>query len=211
MNTQDDMMKNNINQNDENSIKTYLFDVLVNLRNTDVVGHTEQSIITDLLDITMDTHGAEFVKELRHICKQKSDDEVFDMLMELHGIEMTKEFIYTYGKMKGKKIGKHLGKCDDPRSAIKNFSLHIQSTYDIKINEKALGNEGQISSKNRLNKNLRNIKKTTSFNPNYINTQGFIEGALSFMTGMQANICINNLNGNKIYFKQPIKYFFGFF
>ena len=215
MDIQYNRVKNDIDQSNVNSITTNLFVVLVNLRDAGVIGHNEQSITSDLLDITIDTHGIEFAKELSQICEQNSENDLFDMLVELHGIKMTKEFIYTRGKMKGLNFGKHLGKCDDPCSAIKNFNVHIQSNYDIKIDgkmdEKTPGNKEQISSKNGSTKNLRNNKKTASLNPLQINTQGFIEGALSFMTGMQANICINNPNENKIYFKQPKKHFFGLF
>ncbi|MBW6470691.1 MAG: hypothetical protein K0A90_05655, partial [Methanosarcinaceae archaeon] len=68
----------------------------------------------------------------------------------------------------------------------------------------------QILSENGSNKNFRNIRKIAPLNPLHINTQGFIEGALSFMTGMQANIATES-NVNKIYFKQHKKYFFGLF
>ncbi|MBW6469892.1 MAG: hypothetical protein K0A90_01565, partial [Methanosarcinaceae archaeon] len=141
MDTQNDRIKNDIGQDDNDSITTNLFDVLVNLRDTGVIRHNKQSIITDLLDITIDTHGIEFAKELSQICENNNDNDLFDMLVELHGIKMTKDFIYTHGKIKGLKFGKRLGKCDDPRSAIKNFNVHVQSNYHIKIDEKTLGNE----------------------------------------------------------------------
>ena len=151
MNTNNNMVKNEMDESGVNSITTNLFDVLVNLRDAGVIGHNEQSITSDLLDITIDTHGIEFAKELSQICEQNSENDLFDMLVELHGIKMTKEFIYTRGKMKGLNFGKHLGKCDDPCSAIKNFNVHIQSNYDIKI-------DGKMDEKHPATKNKYHLK-----------------------------------------------------
>ena len=220
----------NINQSKEESITTNLFDVLINLRDDAVKKCNEHSITTDLLDITIDTHGVEVTEELVHMCEQNNIN-LFDMLVEMHGVEIAKELIYTHGKMEGLKFGKNIGKCNNPHSAIKEINAHIQYNYNRKIDEKTLVNERnnsqfvqinteyasikytqeQASSENGSAKNHRNNKKTVPLNPLYINTQGFIEGALSFMTGMQANIATNESNEDKIYFKEPKKHFFGLF
>ncbi|MDO9516646.1 MAG: hypothetical protein Q7J10_01225 [Methanosarcinaceae archaeon] len=225
----EDKWVNNIHQSEENAITTNLFDVVINLRNDAVKEYNGHSITADLLDITMDTHGTEVTEELVHMCKQ-NDINLFDMLVELHGAEIAKELIYTHGKMKGLDFGKNIGKCKNPHSAIKQINAHIQSGYDIKIDNDALSNEQddlhlckinseyksitytqeKTSPENGSTKNLRNNKKTVLLNPLYINTQGFIEGALSFMTGMQANIATES-NEHKIYFKKSKKYFFGLF
>ena len=206
MKIEDDGLKN-LSQNYEKSITTDLFDVLVNLRDAGVAEQNENSITTDLLDITMDTHGVEVTEELIHMCQQINEKDLFDVLVELHGTEILKELIYTHGRLKGLKFGKQLGKFDSPNSAIKNINAHIQSYYDIKVDGKTLANEHE----NGSTKNFRNDNKTNSLNPLHINTQGFIEGALSFMTGMQAIINITDPNENKIHFKEPKKHFFGLF
>ena len=183
----------NIDQNNERSINTDLFNVLMNLRDARTMYNDEYSIKNNLLEITMDTHGPEVTEELIQMCK-KDHVKLFDVLVELHGIDIINELIYTHGKKKGRNFGKQLGKCKNPGSAIKRINENIQCNQNVNDS-----------------KNLHNNKKTTSLNPLHINTQGFIEGALSFMTGMQTNIAITDPNENRIYFKSHKKHFFGIF
>ena len=194
----------------EDSVTTNLFDILINLQ--DVKLTENRTITADLLDITMDTHGAEMTEEIIQLSKQKNENDLFAMLVDLHGPEMTEELIYTCGKMNGLNFGKQLGKCDDPQSAIKHIHTHIQSHCEIDTEGIKSNNEKcaeTINFKNGFIKKLLTRKKTVSLNLLHIRTQGFIEGALSFMTGMHVNIDITNPGKNKIHFK-PEKSFFGF-
>ena len=197
------------NTNNESSVTTNLFDILVNLQDVELTENKDRTMTTDLLDMTMDTHGAEITEELIQLSNQKND--LFDMLVDLHGAEMTEELIHTCGKMNGLNFGKQLGKFDNPQSAIKHVHAHIQSHCEINADDVKPNNKKYaetIHFKNGLIKQLLSHKKTTSINPLDIRTQGFIEGTLSFMTGMQVNIDITNPDKDKIHFK-PEKSFFG--
>ena len=201
----------NTNTNKESSVTTNLFDIFINLQDAKLIMNKDRTITTDLLDITMDTHGVEVTEELIQMSKQKNETDLFDVLVDLHGAEMTKELIYTCGKRNGLNFGKQLGKFDNPQSAIKHVHAHIQSHCEINADDIKLNNEKcaeTIHFKNGLIKQLLSRKKTTSINPLHIRTQGFIEGTLSFMTGMQVNIDITNPDKDKIDFK-PEKSFFG--
>ena len=205
-------VEKNTKTNKEDSVTTNLFDILVNLQGAEVIENNKRTITTDLLDITIDTHGVEVTEELIQMSKQKNETDLFDVLVDLHGAEMTKELIYTCGKMNGLNFGKQLGKCDDPQSAIKHIHAHIQSHCEINADDIKPNNEKcakTINFKNGLINKLLTHKKTVSLNPLHIRTQGFIEGTLSFMTGMQVNIDITNPDKDKIDFK-PEKSFFGF-
>ena len=196
----------------EDSVTTNLFDILINLQDSKLTENDKRTMTADLLDITMDTHGAEMTEELIQLSKQKNENDLFGMLVDLHGAEMTEELIYTCGKMKGLNFGKQLGKCDDPQSAIKHIHTHIQSYCEINADDIKSKNEKCaeiINFKNGLIKKLLTRKQTVSLNPLHIRTQGFIEGALSFMTGMHVNVDITNPDKDKIHFK-PEKNFFGF-
>lgn len=196
----------------EDSVTTNLFDLLVNLQDVKLTENENRTITADLLDITIDTHGAEVTEEIIHLSKQKNESNLFDMLVDLHGAEMAKEHIYTYGKMNGLNFGKQLGKCDSPQSAIKHIHAHIQSYCEINAGEIKPNNEKcteTINFKTGLINRYLKCKKTESLNPLHIRTQGFIEGTLSFMTGMQVNIDITDPDKDKIHFK-PEKNFFGF-
>ena len=83
----------------EDSVTTNLFDILINLQDAKLTGDKNRTITADLLDITIDTHGAEVTEELVQMSKQENN--LFDMLADLHGAEMTEELIYTCGKMNG--------------------------------------------------------------------------------------------------------------
>ena len=194
----------------EDSVTTNLFDILLNLQDAKLTENENRTITADLLDITIDTHGAELTEELVQMSKQENN--LFDMLVDLHGAEMTEELIYTCGKMNGLNFGKQLGKCDDPQSAIKHIHTHIQSYCEINADDTKPNNEKcteTINFKNGLIKKLLTRKQTVSLNPLHIRTQGFIEGTLTFMTGMQVNINMTHPDKNEIHFK-PEKSFFGF-
>ena len=202
----------NTNTNKEDSVTTNLFDILVNLQDAELIENNNRTITTDLLDITIDTHGVEVTEELIQLSKQKNESDLFDMLVDLHGAEMTGELIYTCGKTNGLNFGKQLGKCDDPQSAIKQVYTHIKSHCEINADDVKPNNEKcaeTINFKNGLIKQLLTHKKIVSLNPLHIRTQGFIEGTLSFMTGMHVNMDITNPDKDKIDFK-PEKSFFGF-
>ena len=201
----------NTNTNKESSVTTNLFDIFINLQDAKLIMNKDRTITTDLLDITMDTHGVEVTEELIQMSKQKNEPNLCDVLVDLHGAEMTKELIYTCGKRNGLNFGKQLGKFDNPQSAIKHVHAHIQSHCEINADNVKPNNKKYaetIHFKNGLIKQLLSHKKTTSINPLHIRTQGFIEGTLSFMTGMQVNIDITNPDKDKIHFK-PEKSFFG--
>lgn len=196
------------NTNKESSVITNLFNILINLQYVELTENKNRTMTNDLLDITMDTHGAEITEELIQLSNQKND--LFDMLVDLHGAEMTEELIHTCGKMNGLNFGKQLGKFDNPQSAIKHVHAYIQShceinTDDVKPNNKKYAET--IHFKNGLIKKLLSHKKSTSINPLHIRTQGFIEGTLSFMTGMQVNIDITNPDKDKIHFKSEKRFF----
>ena len=193
----------------EDSVTTNLFDVLINLQDAKLTGDKNRTIATDLLDMTIDTHGAELTEEL--VQRSKQENNLLDILADLHGPEMTEELIYTCGKMNGQNFGKQLGKFDDPQSAIKHIKTHIQSHCEINMDDIKPNNEKHaktINFKNGLVKKLLTHKNTISLNPLHIRTQGFIEGTLAFMTGMKVNINMNNPDKTEIYFK-PEKSFFG--
>ena len=194
----------------ENSVTTNLFDILINIQDVKLAENKNRTITADLLDMTIDTHGAELTEELVQISKQENN--LLDILADLHGAEMTEELIYTCGKMNGLNFGKQLGKCDDPQSAIKQIYTHIKSHCEINADDVKPNNEKcaeTINFKNGLIKQLLSRKKTVSLNPHHIRTQGFIEGTLSFMTGMQVNIDMTNPDKSEIHFK-PEKSIFGF-
>ena len=194
----------------EDSVTTNLFDIFINLQDAKLTDDKNRTITTDLLDITIDTHGAELTEELVQISKQENN--LLDILADLHGAEMTEELIYTCGKKNGLNFGKQLGKFDDPHSAIKHIHTHIQSHCEINTENIKPSNEKHTESiifKNGLLKKLLTHKNTVSLKPLHIRTQGFIEGTLAFMTGMEVNINMNNPDKNEINFK-PEKSFFGF-
>ena len=193
----------------KNTVSTDLFDVLSNLQDAKLVLNKDWTVITDLLDVTMDTHGIELTEEL--LQQSKQNNNLFDMLVNLHGPKMTKELIYTCGKLKGKNLGKQLGKCDNPQTAIKQIHEHIQyhcenSTDDINPNNEHPTET--ISVKNGFLSKLLTHKETVSLNPHHILTQGFIEGTLAFMTDMQVDVDMTLQDKSEISFK-PEKHFLG--
>ena len=198
------------NTNKEATVTTNLFDILLNLQDAKLIINRDWTVTTDLLDMTMDTHGVELTEELLQMSKEKNN--LFDMLVNLHGAEMIEELIYTCGKLNGQKLGKQLGKCDDPQDAIKQIHEHIQYHCENATDDINPNNENSIetiSIKNGFVNKLLTHKKTVSFNPHHIRTQGFIEGTLAFMTGMQVNVDMTMQDKSKISFK-PEKSFFGF-
>ena len=198
------------NVNEEDTVTTNLFDVLLSLQDAKLIMNKDQTVATDLLDMTIDTHGRELAEELLQQSKQKNN--LFDMLVNLHGAEMTEELIYTCGKLNGHKLGKQLGKCNNPQAAVKHIHEHIQYHCEYDADDTNPNNEKYtetISFKNGFVKKHLTHKETVSFNPHHIRTKGFIEGTLAFMTGMQVNVDVTIEDKSKISFK-PEKSFFGF-
>lgn len=116
---------------------------------------------------------------------------LLDILNEVNGIEVTEEIMLTNGKRRGKHIGEKLGKDKDPQIAIKEFLEYIRPYYEIEAengNADENGYATDIKIKNCLIKNLCKNRGLTIKNPLCRSTHGLIEGALSHMSGMQADL-----------------------
>lgn len=116
---------------------------------------------------------------------------LLDILEDVNGVEVTEEIMCMNGKRRGEHIGKKLGANKDPQTAIREFLEYIKPYYEIEIkNEKPTKNgyTSDIEVKNCLIKNLCKNRGLSIKNPLCKSTHGFIEGALSFMTGMQVDV-----------------------
>ena len=113
---------------------------------------------------------------------------LLEILEEANGIEVTEDMMYLNGKRRGEHIGKKLGAGKDPKTAISEFIEYVRPYYDIEITEEGNTKNGymvQIQVNKCLIKEMCKNRGISIKNPLCKSTQGFIEGALSFMSGMQ--------------------------
>ncbi len=113
---------------------------------------------------------------------------LLDILEEVNGMEVTEEMMHMNGKRRGEHVGKKLGKKTDPGRALKEFLDYARPYYDIEIGKENATGKGcivHIRFKECMIKNLCRDRGLSIKNPLCRSTHGFIEGALSTMTGMQ--------------------------
>ncbi|HWQ96387.1 MAG TPA: hypothetical protein VN368_03330 [Candidatus Methylomirabilis sp.] len=113
---------------------------------------------------------------------------LLEILEEANGIEVTEDMMYLNGKRRGEHIGKKLGVDKDPHEAISEFIEYVRPYYDIEITEEEStknGYKAQIRVNKCLIKEMCKNRGISIKNPLCKSTQGFIEGALAFMSGMQ--------------------------
>lgn len=116
---------------------------------------------------------------------------LLDILEEVNGVEVTEEIMFTNGKRRGEHIGEKLGTDKDPQTAIKEFLEYIRPYYEIEEKNGCANENGytaDIKIKNCLIKNLCMNRGLPIKNPLCKSTHGLIEGALSYMSGMQADL-----------------------
>ncbi len=116
---------------------------------------------------------------------------LLDVLNEVNGVEVTEEIMLTNGKRRGEHIGEKLGTDKDPQTAIKEFLEYIRPYYEIEAENGCADENGyttDIKIKNCLIKNLCKNRGLPIKNPLCRSTHGLIEGALSHMSGMQADL-----------------------
>jgi predicted hydrocarbon binding protein len=115
---------------------------------------------------------------------------LLEILEEANGIEVTEDMMYLNGKRRGEHIGKKIGVNKDPGAAIYEFIKYIRPYYEIEIIEEGSTKNG-YKVEFRVNKcMIKELCKDRGIaikNPLCKSTHGFIEGALSFMTGMQVS------------------------
>jgi predicted hydrocarbon binding protein len=113
---------------------------------------------------------------------------LLEILEDANGVEVTEDMMYLNGKRRGEHIGKKLGAGKDPHTAISEFIEYVRPYYDIEITEQGNTKNGymaQIRVNKCLIKEMCKNRGLAIKNPLCKSTQGFIEGALSFMSGMQ--------------------------
>jgi predicted hydrocarbon binding protein len=115
---------------------------------------------------------------------------LLEILEEANGVEVTEDMMYLNGKRRGEHIGKKLGADKDPHNAISEFIKYVKPYYEIEITEEGSTKNGymaQIRVNKCLIKEMCKNRGISIKNPLCKSTQGFIEGALSFMSGMQVS------------------------
>jgi predicted hydrocarbon binding protein len=113
---------------------------------------------------------------------------LLEILEEANGVEVTEDMMYLNGKRRGERIGKKLGAGKEPRTAISEFIEYVRPYYEIEITEEGNTKNGymaQIRVNKCLIKEMCKNRGISIKNPLCKSTQGFIEGALAFMSGMQ--------------------------
>ncbi len=113
---------------------------------------------------------------------------LLDILEEANGVEVTEDMMYLNGKRRGEHIGKKLGADKDPHTAISEFIEHVRPYYDIEVTDEGNTKNGymaQIRVNKCMIKDMCKNRGISIKNPLCRSTQGFIEGALAFMSGMQ--------------------------
>lgn len=113
---------------------------------------------------------------------------LLDILEEANGVEVTEDMMYLNGKRRGEHIGKKLGADKDPHTAISEFIKYVRPYYDIEVTEEGDTKNGymaQIRVNKCMIKEMCKNRGISIKNPLCKSTQGFIEGALAFMSGMQ--------------------------
>ncbi len=116
---------------------------------------------------------------------------LLDILEEVNGVEVTEEIMFTNGKRRGEHIGGKLGTDKDPQTAIKELLEYIRPYYEIEEQNGYVDKNGytaNIKIKNCLIKNLCKNRGLPIKNPLCKSTHGLIEGALSYMSGMQVDL-----------------------
>jgi predicted hydrocarbon binding protein len=115
---------------------------------------------------------------------------LLEILEEANGVEVTEDMMYLNGKRRGEHIGKKLGADKDPHTAISKFIKYVKPYYEIEITEEGNTKNGymaQIRVNKCLIKEMCKNRGISIKNPLCKSTQGFIEGALAFMSGMQVS------------------------
>lgn len=118
---------------------------------------------------------------------------LLEILEEANGVEVTEDMMYMNGMRRGEYIGKKLGAGKDPKTALEEFIRYVKPYYTIEIkrqNHTKKGYMADIHFKKCMIKDLCKHRGISIKNPLCKNSYGFIEGALSFMTGMQVDIDI---------------------
>jgi predicted hydrocarbon binding protein len=118
---------------------------------------------------------------------------LLEILEEANGVEVTEDMMYMNGKRRGEHVGKKLGAGKDPETALEEFIDYIKPYYEIDIKHQNATKKGYIADlqfKKCMVKDLCKDRGLSIKNPLCRNSYGFIEGALSFMTGMQVDIDI---------------------
>ncbi len=116
---------------------------------------------------------------------------LLDILNDVNGLEVTEEIMLTNGKRRGQHIGEKLGTNKDPQTAITEFLEYIRPYYEIEAENGCAAENGyttDIKIKDCLIKNLCKNRGLPIRNPLCGSTHGLIEGALSHMSGMQADL-----------------------
>jgi len=115
---------------------------------------------------------------------------LLEILEEANGVEVTEDMMYLNGRRRGEHIGKKLGAGKAPRTAISEFIEYVKPYYEIEITDEGSSQNG-YKAEIRVNKCfIKEMCKDRGIsikNPLCKSTQGFIEGALSFMSGMQVS------------------------
>lgn len=115
---------------------------------------------------------------------------LLEILEEANGIDVTEDMMYLNGKRRGEHIGKKLGADKDPHTALSEFIEYVRPYYDIEIieeNSTKNGSKAKIRVNKCLIKEMCKDRGISIKNPLCKSTQGFIEGALAFMSGMQVS------------------------
>ena len=119
---------------------------------------------------------------------------LLNILREVNGDEVTGDLIYMNFHQKGENVGEKIGKVKDPQTALKQFIEYIKFSFDIEIvdeNSNEKGYTADLRFKGCLIKDQCSNQELFIKNPLCRSTQGFIEGALSFMTDKQVDLDIS--------------------
>jgi len=116
---------------------------------------------------------------------------LLDVMEEVNGVDVTEEIMHMNGKQRGEHVGKKLGKNMEPQAAMNEFFEYVRTYYDIEIEKETATKNGctaDIRFTGCMIKNLCRDRGLSIKSPLCKSTHGFIEGALSTMTGMQVNM-----------------------
>jgi len=112
---------------------------------------------------------------------------LLEILEETNGVEVTEDMMFLNGKRRGENIGKKIGASKDPHTAISEFIEYIRPYQEIEITDEGNtknGYKAKIRVSKCMIKELCRERGISIQNPLCKNIQGFIEGALSSMSGM---------------------------
>lgn len=116
---------------------------------------------------------------------------LLQILEDANGIEITEDMMNLNGKRRGEHVGKKLGANKNPEKALLEFIEYIRPYYAIEIKESKKTKNGlkaELQFNGCLIRDLCKDRGISLKNPLCRSTHGFMEGALSFMTGNQVDV-----------------------